>query len=85
MRRGRDGDLLDDDDDASVERLPHEHACVDGWIGTDDDGRPVPCPACKPHLQRCIGLPGRPCGQLVREQPRCQQCRSEAVWMRSAG
>lgn len=26
--------------------------CVAGWIGEDDDDRPIPCPACKPHAAR---------------------------------
>lgn len=24
--------------------------CRKGWIGHDDEGRPIPCLACKPHL-----------------------------------
>lgn len=24
--------------------------CRKGWLGTDDEQRPIPCPACKPHL-----------------------------------
>jgi hypothetical protein len=26
--------------------------CRKGWIGTDDEGRPIPCLACKPHLAK---------------------------------
>lgn len=25
--------------------------CDDGWIGYDDEGKPVPCPHCRPHLR----------------------------------
>jgi hypothetical protein len=25
--------------------------CADGWLPDDHDGRPVPCPTCRPHLQ----------------------------------
>lgn len=25
-------------------------ACRRGWLGHDDEGRPIPCPDCKPHL-----------------------------------
>lgn len=24
--------------------------CKRGWLGTDTEMRPIPCPACKPHL-----------------------------------
>jgi hypothetical protein len=24
--------------------------CRKGWVGTDDEGRPIPCLDCKPHL-----------------------------------
>jgi hypothetical protein len=26
--------------------------CRRGWLGHDDDGRPIPCLTCKPHLTR---------------------------------
>lgn len=26
------------------------NGCPKGWIGYDDEGRPIPCLACKPHL-----------------------------------
>lgn len=32
---------------------PHSdtaHDCQGGWIGDDDEGRPIPCPKCRPHL-----------------------------------
>lgn len=31
---------------------PAEHLCVDGWLEVDDEGRPKPCPRCRPHLIR---------------------------------
>ncbi len=30
----------------------HPRECRGGWLGTDREGRPVPCLACKPHLVR---------------------------------
>lgn len=29
-----------------------DHRCARGWVGEDDDGRPIPCLTCKPHLTR---------------------------------
>lgn len=26
-------------------------SCAAGWLEPDDDGRPVPCPTCRPHLR----------------------------------
>ena len=33
-------------------RLPsaHDARCRDGWLGDDDQDRPIPCPTCRPHL-----------------------------------
>ncbi|WP_330253075.1 hypothetical protein OG874_00220 [Nocardia sp. NBC_00565] len=28
------------------------NGCPKGWIGYDDEGRPIPCLACKPHLAK---------------------------------
>jgi len=28
----------------------HGRDCADGWLGEDDQGRPRPCLACRPHL-----------------------------------
>lgn len=47
MRRDRNGDLVDDDQE---QEPPHDPLCRDGWIGTDPAGRPIPCTACRPHL-----------------------------------
>lgn len=31
-----------------------EFGCdAQGWLGEDDDGRPIPCPNCKAHLTVC--------------------------------
>lgn len=29
---------------------PPPHACRNGWLDDDEDGHPVPCLRCKPHL-----------------------------------
>lgn len=36
---------------------PQPRACRDprcrrGWLGNDEEGRPIPCLSCKPHLAR---------------------------------
>lgn len=31
----------------------HDPGCRAGWIGTDTEGRPKPCPTCKPWLVAC--------------------------------
>lgn len=30
----------------------HVSKCLDGWLGEDDEGRPIPCLQCRPHLAR---------------------------------
>jgi hypothetical protein len=30
---------------------PHD-LCVDGWLGEDAAGHPIPCLRCRPHLRR---------------------------------
>lgn len=43
--RGRDGDLYDPPDDS-----PNPgHSCQRGWAGEDSEGRPIPCPTCRPQ------------------------------------
>lgn len=36
----------------------HDARCHRGWLGEDDEGRPIPCYACRPHLRPDPG--GRP-------------------------
>lgn len=43
MRRDKDG---------SWTLAEPPHYCQGGWSGTDAQGRPRPCPRCKPHLAR---------------------------------
>ena len=45
--RDRTGELVDDD-----VADPHNPRCRRGWLGTDLDGRPIPCLTCRPHLTR---------------------------------
>jgi hypothetical protein len=30
----------------------HDARCRDGWLGDDDQDRPIPCLVCRPHLTR---------------------------------
>jgi hypothetical protein len=66
VKRGRDGEVLED------EALPAPrpaHHCVLGWVGEDAEGRPVPCLICRPHVleqrRRAAGCstPGCRCRQ----------------------
>lgn len=45
LMRTADGDLVLDPDPA-----PPTHRCREGWTGEDEQGRPIPCLACRPHL-----------------------------------
>jgi hypothetical protein len=29
---------------------PHDPRCVGGWLGADEEERPIACPTCRPHL-----------------------------------
>lgn len=31
----------------------HDPGCRNGWLDPDTEGRPVPCPTCKPWLAAC--------------------------------
>ena len=51
--------------DATTEPDPWliaDHECNNGWKGWDDEGRPIPCAECKPHLAPVIPLPERRTG-----------------------
>lgn len=37
--------------DRTGDEVP-QHSCRKGWAGTDDEGRPIPCLVCKPHLRK---------------------------------
>jgi hypothetical protein len=45
-------DRVDDQECAVDFAALHDAQCVDGWLGEDAEGRPQPCPVCKPHLAR---------------------------------
>lgn len=49
--RRPDGDLVPEPDEP--------HRCADGWLGEDSEGRPRPCPECRPHLHHHT-TPGGP-------------------------
>lgn len=65
---------------AREEVLRHSEECTGGWLGEDLEGRPRPCPQCRPYLQR---VDCRTCGvgheacvhQLqLRRGPCCDRC-----------
>lgn len=45
-RRDRSGELVDE----PPEGAEPEHVCQNGYLGEDHEGRPRPCPICKPNL-----------------------------------
>jgi hypothetical protein len=42
-----------------AERRRHDEVCRGGWLGEDDEGRPILCTRCRPHL---LHTPCRTCG-----------------------
>lgn len=45
-RLDRWGDPIEDEEPDPI------HRCDGGWLGEDDQGRPIPCLTCRPHLER---------------------------------
>lgn len=61
---------------AEAARREHDQRCRRGWLGEDEQGRPRPCPTCRPHLleQPCwtCGIPPTVCAAaLDRGRGRC--------------
>lgn len=51
----RFGDAVDLDTPENPKvRAPHNPDCRKGWLGTDLDGRMIPCLICKPHLRKTV-------------------------------
>ena len=46
----------EDDDQPTL----HDARCEAGWLGEDDQDRPIPCLACRPHLARDHGSVNNP-------------------------
>lgn len=42
----------DIDDSPNIADDWHDPYCLDGWLGEDLDGHPIPCLDCRPHLRR---------------------------------
>lgn len=53
----------------------HDPRCRRGWLGETEDGHPIPCLHCRPHLldQACLscGAPPRGCETTRRKGGRC--------------
>lgn len=32
----------------------HDRRCHNGWLGYDDERRPIPCFVCRPHLRKTV-------------------------------
>jgi hypothetical protein len=52
----------ENNDDTPVRR--HDPRCLGGWLGTDLDGRPIPCLQCRPHLTQTANV--NDCGKANR-------------------
>jgi len=51
VTRDRDGtELAKEARPESPAELRHRLACIQGWVGEDYLGHPIPCPLCRPHL-----------------------------------
>lgn len=65
---------------AKVDEAVHDARCENGWLGEDEDGRPVPCRACRPHLAhvacRTCSTSYAACeaGQVEHRQACCEDC-----------
>lgn len=49
MSLDRRGEPLEPDDPSAPW---HDPRCRSGWLGHDDELRPIPCPVCRPHTIR---------------------------------
>jgi hypothetical protein len=58
----------------------HAATCRGGWLGLDDDERPIACPRCRPHLLhvpcRTCSVPWQSCQALhaIRRGRCCPEC-----------
>lgn len=50
-RYDRWGDAIDDEPGVQPDVEPDVHHCEAGWLGEDDQDRPIPCLVCRPHLR----------------------------------
>lgn len=63
-----------------LDEAVHQGRCTDGWLGEDEDGRPVPCRVCRPHLShvacRTCSSSYKVCEavQTDHRQPCCDDC-----------
>lgn len=61
-------------------RRQHDEHCTSGWLGEDDQGRPIACTRCRPHLaiRSCptCGVAYSACvvTRLHRRRPCCDHC-----------
>lgn len=37
-----------------IHTTAHNPDCRNGWLGTDSEGRMIPCLMCKPHLRHTL-------------------------------
>ena len=78
-REQREAELEREAED-QAELARHDEQCVDGWLGDDDQARPIPCPRCRPAL---LHVACRTCGVAYeacttqrgrRRGPCCDHC-----------
>ena len=73
----------DDDEGLRILQPPggeHDVRCRGGWLGEDDEARPIPCEQCRPWLAhgvcRTCSAPFQACENLrsIRRGPCCDHC-----------
>jgi hypothetical protein len=63
-----------------LENIRHSLTCRGGWLGEDEEGRPRPCPRCRPALMHVAchlcGVSHQACAlqQAHRRGPCCPSC-----------
>lgn len=75
---------------AAAEQRDHDRRCQGGWLGLDEDERPIPCRRCRPDLVhvacRSCGVGWRSCENLneIRRGPCCTGCDHQRPALASA-
>jgi hypothetical protein len=55
-RHDRTGEPIEHEDTSTTNVPSHDRRCRNGWLGLDDEQRPIPCLHCKPHLAKTADI-----------------------------
>lgn len=50
MSHDRTGEEIEPEDESPPAPKPHDPRCKKGWLGHDEEDRPIPCLQCRPKL-----------------------------------